>query len=106
MARFSAASVSAGARHCPGRSSLDNACAPAVTWQLTDKRDSMISQIEVSTLPGEPRRTRPAAALATRGAAGTGSNGFGLWLLGRAHDDACTGRRVAEPRGRTAAAQE
>src|SRR5438105_11028591 len=47
--------VSAGARHCPGRSSLDNACAPAVTWQLSDKRDSMISQIEVSTLSGEPR---------------------------------------------------
>jgi Integrase core domain len=52
--------VSAGARHCPGRSSLDNACAPAVTWQLSDKRDSMISQIEVSTLSGEPCHSPPA----------------------------------------------
>jgi len=47
--------VSAGARPGPGRSSLDSACAPAVRWQLSDKRNSMISQIEVSTLSGEPR---------------------------------------------------
>jgi hypothetical protein len=52
--------VSAGARPGPGRPSLDSACAPAVTWQLSDKRDSMISQIEVSTLSGEPRLPRRA----------------------------------------------
>ena len=48
--------VSAGARRCQGRPSLDSACAPAVRWQLSEKRDNMISQIEVSTLSGEPRR--------------------------------------------------
>ena len=47
--------VSAGARPGPGRPSLDSACAPAVIWQLSDKRDSMISQIEVSTPSGEPQ---------------------------------------------------
>jgi hypothetical protein len=47
--------ASAGARPSPGRSSLDSACAPAVRWQLSGKRDTMISQIEVSTLSGEPR---------------------------------------------------
>jgi len=45
--------VSAGARHCPGCPFLDNACAPAVRWQLSEKRDSMISQIEVPALTRE-----------------------------------------------------
>jgi putative transposase len=35
---------------------LDSACAQAVTWQLSKKRDqTKISQIKVSTLSGEPR---------------------------------------------------
>jgi hypothetical protein len=33
--------------------------APAVRWQLPEKRDSMICQIEVSTLSGEPRPRSP-----------------------------------------------
>jgi hypothetical protein len=55
--------VSAGARPGPGRSSLDSACAPAVRWQLSGKRDRMISQIEVSTLSGEPRAFSDSIAL-------------------------------------------
>jgi hypothetical protein len=46
---------SAGARPCPGRSSLDRACAPAEHGSYREARTGKISQIEVSTLSGEPR---------------------------------------------------
>src|SRR5262245_36177313 len=39
-------------------------CAPAVRWQLPGKRDSMISQIEVSTLAGKPRHFNAAFEVA------------------------------------------
>src|SRR5262245_16606357 len=45
-----------GARSCQGRSSLDRACAPAEHGSYREARTSKISQIEVSTLSGEPRR--------------------------------------------------
>ena len=47
--------VSAGARPCQGRSSLDMACAPAEHGSYRKARTGMISQIKVSTLQGEPR---------------------------------------------------
>jgi hypothetical protein len=47
---------SAGARPCQGRSSLDRTCAPAEGGSYQEARTSKISQIEVSTLSGEPRR--------------------------------------------------
>src|SRR6185437_10130708 len=46
---------SAGARPCPGRSSLDRTCAPAEYGSYREARTGTISQIEVSTLSGEPR---------------------------------------------------
>jgi len=48
--------VSAGARPCPGRSSLDMGCAPAEYGSYQEARIGTISQIKVSTLSGEPRR--------------------------------------------------
>ena len=47
--------ASAGARPCQGRSSLDRACAPAEYGSYQEARTGKISQIEVSTLSGEPR---------------------------------------------------
>ena len=47
--------VSAGARPCQGRSSLDRACAPAEYGSYRKARTGTISQIKVSTLRGEPR---------------------------------------------------
>jgi hypothetical protein len=44
-----------GARPCQGRSSLDRACAPAEHGSYQEAQTGKISQIEVSTLPGEPR---------------------------------------------------
>ncbi len=46
---------SAGARPCQGRSSLDRTCAPAEYGSYREARTGKISQIEVSTLSGEPR---------------------------------------------------
>jgi hypothetical protein len=54
--------VSAGARPCPGRSSLDRACAPAEYGSYQEARTGKISQIKVSTLRGEPRATAQARA--------------------------------------------
>jgi hypothetical protein len=45
-----------GARPCPGRSSLDRACAPGVTWQLSrseDRNDQL--NHSVHALRGTPR---------------------------------------------------
>src|SRR5713226_6303337 len=47
--------ASPGARPCQGRSSLDKACAPAEYGSCREARTGTISQIEVSTLSGEPR---------------------------------------------------
>jgi hypothetical protein len=47
--------VSAGARPCQGRSSLDRACAPAEYGSYREARTGKISQFKVSTLSGEPR---------------------------------------------------
>ena len=46
-----------GARPCQGRSSLDRTCAPAEHGSYREARTGKISQIEVSTLSGEPRDT-------------------------------------------------
>src|SRR6185437_17111721 len=40
---------------CPGHSSLDTDCAPAEYGSYQEARTGKISQIEVSTLLGEPR---------------------------------------------------
>src|SRR5215472_13277236 len=71
MPRFPRHPGSAGARRGQGRSSsglaalrglhLDSACAPAVTWQLSEAGQTRSVQIRVSTLRGEPR-TAPAVA--------------------------------------------
>jgi uncharacterized membrane protein len=48
--------VCPGARPCPGRSSLDRACAPGITWQLSrseDKHDQ--PNQSVHALRGTPR---------------------------------------------------
>jgi hypothetical protein len=50
-------SGSASAQPCQGRSSLDRACAPAEHGSYQEARTGKISQIEVSTLSGEPRFT-------------------------------------------------
>ena len=42
---------SAGARPCPGRSSLDRACAPAEYGSYREARTGKISQFEVSNVP-------------------------------------------------------
>src|SRR6201993_4479288 len=66
---------SAGAQPCPGRSSLDRACAPAEYDSYREARTGKISQIKVSTLSGEPRRQHP-----------VGERVFGdpapLWVVG------------------------
>jgi hypothetical protein len=49
---------SSGARPCQGRSSLDRACAPAEYGSYREARTGKISQFEVSTLSGEPRKER------------------------------------------------
>ena len=47
-----------GARPCPGRSTLDKACAPAEYGSYREARTGKISQVEVPTLSGEPRLLR------------------------------------------------
>jgi len=91
--------VSAGARPGPGRPSLDSACAPAVIWQLSDKRDSMISQIEVSTLSGEPR-SPAAGTLSGSFSAPSGEpapHGTGGMLFARAGRGSTAGRAAPLP---------
>jgi hypothetical protein len=44
-----------GARPCQGSSSLDRACTPAEYGSYREARTGKISQVEVSTLSGEPR---------------------------------------------------
>ena len=48
---------SAGTRPCQGCSYLDRACAPAEYGSYREARTGKISQFEVSTLSGEPRKT-------------------------------------------------
>ena len=43
-----------GARPCPGGSSLDTACAPGFTWQLSRSEDRHYQLTKVSTLRGDP----------------------------------------------------
>jgi hypothetical protein len=50
--------VSAGAQPCQGRSSLDMARAPAEYGSSREAQTGKITQIEVSTLPGEPRSSK------------------------------------------------
>ena len=50
---------SAGTWSCPVHSSLDRTCAPAEHSSYPEARIGKISQIEVSTLSGQPREAHP-----------------------------------------------
>jgi hypothetical protein len=55
--------ASAGARPCQGHFSLDRTCAPAGHGSYREARTGKISQIEVSTLSGDPARRAVSARL-------------------------------------------
>src|SRR5690242_21861448 len=86
---------------CPGHSSLDTDCAPAEYGSYQEARTGKISQIEVSTLLGEPRtlRANPRSAAAYAQVTAAQSQ-LHRWLIFAA--SAVKSRRIASARAAAA----